>query len=107
MTDHFRVPAEGHVLVGDVLTGEEPPRLLLLHGGGQSNRGRFRLLREHLLSHAVGSVAFDCIGHGETGGDLRQSSLQSRTKQACAVIDALALPQPFSILGASMGATPR
>jgi len=51
----------------------------------------------------VGSVAFDCIGHGETGGDLKQSSLQSRTAQACAVIDAVNLSQPFSILAASMG----
>ena len=99
----FRVPLEGHLLVGDVLAGEEPPRLLVLHGGGQSNRGRFRLLREHLFAQGVGTVAFDCVGHGDTGGDLKQSSLRSRTAQACAVIDALALPQPFSILAASMG----
>jgi pimeloyl-ACP methyl ester carboxylesterase len=103
VTGDFRVPLEGHMLVGDVLSDEEPPRLLVLHGGGQSNRGRFRLLRDHFLTHGIGSVAFDCIGHGETGGDLKQSSLQSRTVQACAVIDALGLPQPFSVLAASMG----
>jgi pimeloyl-ACP methyl ester carboxylesterase len=34
---------------------------------------------------------------------LKQSSLRSRTAQAGAVIDALALPQPLSILAASMG----
>lgn len=99
----FRIPLDGHMLVGDVLAGEEPPRLLMLHGGGRSNRERFRLLREHLFTHGVGSVAFDCIGHGETGGDLKQSSLQRRTAQACAVIAALNLPQPFSVLAASMG----
>lgn len=99
----FRIPWDAHMLVGDVLGGEEPPRLLVLHGGGQSNRERFRLLREHFLTCDVGSVAFDCVGHGETGGDLKQSSLQGRTDQACAVIDALNLPQPFSVLGASMG----
>jgi uncharacterized protein len=99
----FRIPWNGHVLVGDVLAGEEPPRLLVLHGGGQSNRERFRLLRDHFLTCGVGSVAFDCVGHGETGGDLKQSSLQGRTAQACAVIDALNLPQQFSVLGASMG----
>ena len=91
------------MLVGDVLAGEEPPRLLVLHGGGQSNRERFRPLREHLFSRGVGSAAFDCNGHGETGGDLKQTSLQSRTAQTSAVIDALNLPQPFSVLGASMG----
>ncbi len=99
----FRVPFAGRVLVGDVLADGTPPRLLLLHGGGQSCRERFRLLREHFLGRGVGSVAFDCIGHGETGGDLKQSSLRSRTEQACAVIDALDIPQPFSVFGASMG----
>jgi uncharacterized protein len=103
MTRVFRIPWDGHVLVGDVLACEEPPRLLVLHGAGQSNRERFRLLREHFLTCGVGSVAFDCVGHGETGGDLKESSLQGRTAQACAVIDTLKLPRPFSVLGASMG----
>ncbi len=107
MSSVSRVHWEGHVLVGDVLAGEEPPRLLVLHGGGQSNRERFRRLRESLFTHGLGSVAFDCVGHGDTRGNLKQSSLQSRTAQASAVVDALALPQPFSILAASMGATPR
>ena len=99
----FRVPFDGRVLIGDILVGEESPRLLILHGAGQSCRERFRKLREHFCEHGVGSVAFDCIGHGDTGGDLKQSSLQSRTEQACAVIEAVSLPQPFSILGGSMG----
>ena len=103
MTRGFRVPFDGRALIGDVLAGKEPSRLLVLHGAGQSNRERFRQIREHLLTHGIGSVAFDCIGHGETGGNLKQSSLQSRTAQACAVIEALSLPQPFSVLAGSMG----
>jgi len=99
----FRVPFDGRALVGDVMAGEESPRLLVLHGAGQSNRERFRQIREHFFASGIGSVAFDCIGHGETGGDLKQSSLQSRTAQACAVIEALAMPQPFSVLAGSMG----
>jgi pimeloyl-ACP methyl ester carboxylesterase len=103
MTDLFRIPFDGHTLVGDVMTGEAPPRLLILHGAGQACRERFREIRVHFLAHGVGSVAFDCIGHGETGGDLKASSLKSRTEQARAVIEAVGLPQPFSVLGASMG----
>jgi uncharacterized protein len=103
VTQLFRVPFAGRMLVGDVLTGQEPPRLLMLHGAGQSNRGRFHQLREHFLARGIGTVAFDCIGHGETGGDLKQDSLQSRSGQACAVIEALSLPQPFSVLAGSMG----
>lgn len=99
----FRVPCAGHVLVGDVLAGEQPPRLLVLHGAGQSCRDRFRELRGHFFAHGIGSVAFDCVGHGDTGGDLKSTSLKSRTDQACAVIEAVDLPQPFSILAGSMG----
>ncbi len=99
----FRVPFDGQSLVGDVMAGQEPPRLLVLHGAGQSRRERFRELREHFLAHGVGSVAFDCVGHGDTGGDLKSSSLKSRTEQACAVIDAAPLSRPFSVLAGSMG----
>ncbi len=103
MTRAFRVPFDGHVLVGDVMAEEEPPRLLVLHGAGKSCRVRFRELREHFLGHGIGSVAFDCIGHGDTGGDLKSTSLQSRTEQACAVIEAVGPARPLSILAASMG----
>ena len=99
----FRVPFDGQALVGDVMAGEGPPRLLVLHGAGQSCRERFRQLREHFLAHGIGSVAFDCIGHGDTGGDLKSTSLQSRTDQTRAVIETILPGQPFSILAASMG----
>jgi hypothetical protein len=99
----FQIPFDGHTLVGDVLTGAGPPRLLVLHGAGQACRERFREIREHFLARGVGSVAFDCIGHGDTGGDLKSSSLRSRTEQARAVVEVVGLPRPFSVLGASMG----
>jgi len=99
----FRVPFDGHVLVGDVMAGEGPPRLLVLHGAGTSCRERFRELREHFAARGIGSVAFDCIGHGDTGGDLKATSLRSRTEQACAVIETVGPPRPLSVLAASMG----
>jgi hypothetical protein len=99
----FRVACDGRVLVGDVLAGASAPSLLVLHGAGQSCRERFRELREYFLGYGIGSVAFDFVGHGDTGGDLRSSSLKSRTEQACAVIEAVSLPQPFSVLAGSMG----
>ena len=103
MSRGFRVPFDGHVLVGDVMAGEGPPRLLVLHGAGTSCRERFRELREHFAARGIGSVAFDCIGHGDTGGDLKATSLRSRTEQACAVIETIGPPRPLSVLAASMG----
>jgi len=78
--------------------------VLVLHGAGNSNRDRFRLLRQELFAEGISSVGFDFVGHGDTGGDLKSSSLRSRTRQARRVVDSLNLQQPFSVIGASMSA---
>ncbi len=75
-----------------------------MHGAGDAHRGDFRLFREQLLNHGISSAAFDFVGHGNTGGELKSTSLLSRTRQACSVVDSLNIQQPFSVIGASMGA---
>jgi hypothetical protein len=100
----FQVNFGSSTLIGDVLGPKNSPRVLVLHGAGNSNRGRFRTLREELFAKGISSVAFDFVGHGDTGGDLKNSSLSSRTRQACRVVDSLDLQQPFSVIGASMSA---
>ena len=100
----IQVSFESHTLIGDVLGPQNSPRVLVLHGAGNSNRRRFRTLREELFAKGISSAAFDFVGHGDTGGDLKSSSLISRTRQACRVVDALNLQQPFSVIGASMSA---
>ncbi len=99
-----RVGFESHTLIGDVLSDGSPPQLLILHGAGDSCRQRFQLLREELLAAGISSAAFDFMGHGDTGGELKSSSLSSRTRQACRVVDALKLKQPLALMGASMSA---
>ena len=100
----IRVDFGTHKIIGDVLSRNDSPRVLILHGAGNSNRGRFQMLREQLYAKGISSAAFDFVGHGDTGGDLKKSSLRSRTRQACRVIDSLNLQQPFSVIGASMSA---
>lgn len=100
----IQVNFETHTLIGDVLSRSNSPQVLVLHGAGDSNRGRFQMLREDLFAEGISSVAFDFVGHGDTGGDLKGSSLSSRTRQACRVVDSLNLQQPFSVIGASMSA---
>ena len=101
----FSIPFGKHQLIGDVLSLAEtdPGRLVILHGAGLGTRDRFRSLRTCLAQQGISSLAFDFIGYGETGGLLSESSLQSRTAQARAVIEAVGLPRPFSVLGSSMG----
>ena len=100
----MRVGFEGHTLVGDVLSDGTPPQLLVLHGAGNSCRQRFQPLREELWAAGISTAAFDFVGHGDTGGDLKSSSLRSRTRQACRILESLNLQQPLSVIGASMSA---
>ena len=100
----FQVDAGTCTLIGDIISNTSPPQVLILHGAGNANRGHFRLFREQLLIHEISSAAFDFVGHGDTGGELKSSSLLSRTRQACSVVDSLNIQQPFSVIGASMGA---
>ena len=105
MTSLFEIEFDQQTLVGDTMGPEMPRTVLMLHGAGQSRREKMLPLRNELLEKGIGSVAFDFIGHGETGGEMQESSLESRTCQACRVIDQLDLAQkPLSIVAASMGA---
>ncbi len=100
----FQVDAGTRPLIGDIISNGTHPRVLILHGAGNANRESFRLFREQLMIHGISSAAFDFVGHGDTGGELKSSSLLSRTRQASSVADWLDIQQPFSVIGASMGA---
>lgn len=106
MTDgRFEVTFGDHQIVGDRLGSALPLQALVLHGAGEANRARMQPLREKLLERNIGSVAFDFIGHGDTGGGIEESSLMSRTLQASAVIDNLRLAdrRRIAVIAASMG----
>ena len=100
----FDVEYAGRVLKADHLAGSAAQQTLLIHGAGQSERGRFAPLRHVLHQRGIGSTAFDCIGHGQTGGLLCESSLASRTRQAAAVAAARHGASPLAVVGTSMGA---
>lgn len=104
MNQSFDVQFGEHTLKGDHYPGASTNNLLYLHGAGSSTRQGHSMLRQALQQRGVGSTCFDCIGHGETGGVLAQSSVASRTRQAEAVIAARGLPEPLVVFGASMGA---
>lgn len=104
MIENFDVAYQGTVLKADHYLGRDSNRILYVHGAGSSQRHGHSILRGALQQRGLGSVCFDCIGHGETGGALAQSSVASRTRQAAAVAQARALPQPLAVFGASMGA---
>jgi len=105
MNDDFSVPSGAHTLRGTI-TGSaagDAPRLLALHGGGQSSRRGIQYLLAGLARARVASAAFDFSGHGESTGQVEGSSLNERVAQAMAVAGHVAPGRPLSLIGTSMG----
>lgn len=97
----FELNFETHRLWGD--TYEKKCNAIILHGAGQSSRERFSRMRKQLNTCGLPSACFDFIGHGQTGGDIRSTSLHNRTVQAAAVIRHTCT-EPLTLIAASMGA---
>ena len=98
----FTIPFGASSLAGDILSNNAAADVVVLHGAGKSSRHRFYSIRERLLAHGISSLAFDMIGHGDTGGNLSESSLKDRTLQAKSVINSCKISEPLSLIGASM-----
>lgn len=89
------------MLRGDVW-GEGERIALFLHGAGKCDRSRFKELREILDKYGYTTIAFDFVGHGETGGELIGSSLKDRTDQVLAVLKHLKIEKLSHVIGLSM-----
>ncbi|MGO4391271.1 alpha/beta hydrolase [Variovorax sp. M-6] len=93
------------MLHGSITRGasESFPRTLALHGGGSSTRQGFQPLLTSLAERGHSCAAFDFSGHGESSGDLADSSLSHRAEQALAVVEHLRMRRPVSMIASSMG----
>lgn len=98
----FEVPYEKYLLKGDTYSsGTVANNIIVLHGAGKSSRVTFSRLREYLCLHGISSSSFDFVGHGETGGNIQETSLQGRTDQAAAAIKHTC-QEPLDLIAASM-----
>ncbi len=97
----FELLFDNYVLRGDAY--EEGCNTIVLHGAGKSSRARFTKIRGRLNAYGIPSVSFDFIGHGETGGDILDTSLHGRTRQAAVVIRHTCI-EPLTLIAASMSA---
>lgn len=98
----FELPFGKYQLKGDAyISRAAENNTIVLHGAGKSSRTTFSRLREYLCLHGISSASFDFVGHGETGGNIRETSLQGRTEQAAATIKH-ACQEPLNVIAASM-----
>jgi pimeloyl-ACP methyl ester carboxylesterase len=100
----FETAYQNWSLKGDHWPATRSNKALYLHGAGTSSRSGYAIPRGELAQRGIGTTSFDCIGHGDTGGELAASSVASRTRQAEAVIAARAMQGPIAVVGTSMGA---
>lgn len=98
----FQFPFKNTQLKGNIL-GKDKPNVIFLHGAGNTTATSFDSIRIKLAEDGFSSVAFDCIGHGKTGGDLQSSSLLDRTEQAMKVMENFQPQRPLVVVGRSMG----
>lgn len=85
-------------------TPESPPTILIIHGAGPSSQHRYTMLAEHLTAQGGHtSLRFDHSGHGQSSGELINSSLIKRLNEARSFLPLLHPTAPLTVMGASMG----
>ena len=90
-------------IFSSLLSANSEKCALMIHGGAR-HQDIFLNLRHWLCEHlSIGSIAFDCIGHGQSEGQFSDSSLSQRTQQAIKVIQNYHAKVNICI-GVSMGA---
>ncbi len=79
------------------------PTAVLLHGAGRSSKEQLLPLLDEFTAHGCRALAFDFSGHGESSGELAESSLRRRFEQAVSVIEAqVPADGPLVLVGFSM-----
>lgn len=97
--------ADHEKLVGEaILGGAGAPQLFFLHGAGQAHKDRAKPLAERIVNESgQGAFLFDFSGHGESSGELKQSSLKKRVSEANAAWQFLTQDNPIAVFAFSMG----
>ncbi len=93
--------SDGLVLSADVGGPEGAPRVILLHGGGQTRHSWSGAMRA-LVKAGYQVINLDARGHGESEwSPTRAYAIHDRIKDIHAVVDGC--DEPFALVGASMG----
>lgn len=59
---------------------------VIMHGAGRASSSRYTQLAQEFANEGLSVVLLDFIGHGKTGGNIADNSLQKRTTHALAAI---------------------
>lgn len=103
----FTIKVGQETLAGTILDNGNfcaTPRFVFLHGGGDySIKERIYDFAEPILKKKINILTFDFSGHGESTGQIKESSLKKRVMEAKEVINQFVTESPIIFSGASMG----
>lgn len=87
-----------HIVGGDT---NVRPQVLFLHGAGKATKERSLPIAHALADRGIASLGLDFSGHGESSGQLSDSSLTKRRREAeCAIAR---MQPPIGVVAFSMG----
>jgi pimeloyl-ACP methyl ester carboxylesterase len=95
----FRVGEE--TLVGQKI-GSGKPTILYLHGAGNSTKERGLPIMVKLAEAGLSIFCFDFSGHGESTGEMKNSSLEKRLSESQAALSFLDDKKPVTVIASSM-----
>lgn len=100
VSGEFTTP-EGIALATDIAGDPWKPRLIFVHGGGQSRRSWRHALR-NMAKSGFSVVSFDLRGHGESAWSIDGDyTLEAHVRDLAAIVHAM--PSRPSLIGASLG----
>ena len=82
---------------------EEIADVLFIHGAGKATKDRYFYLADFLCELNRSSILFDFSGHGESSGDITNSSLRKRLTEANEISNLLSKDKPITVIATSMG----
>lgn len=80
----------------------ENPKVLLLHGAGDSSQSTLECIAQEYENLGIGVITFDFPGHGSSDGNIIESSLSERLRVSEAIIAKYFQKMPQIIAGFSM-----
>lgn len=96
---------QNEVLSAEIIHSKDKqqPKVLFLHGAGTATKERVYYLAQELASSGVSSFTFDFSGHGNSTGNLHDSSITKRILEAQKALQFVDIAH-LTVVGSSMGA---
>jgi pimeloyl-ACP methyl ester carboxylesterase len=106
ITEKVTLKVDKEIIAGSIISKDDvttPPKFVFLHGAGTGIKEGVHSISSPIVNNGINILTLDFSGHGESTGNLKQSSLEKRVNEAKEVIDKFTTKHSLIICGVSMG----